>query len=91
MPTFFLHKGKAFLYQAYSGCDYHSTDSLRQIRVHMEALACQEILVRVNVLCGLVSLVLAEQFLTISVHPVEAKFRWDNPDSKIRAGCIWYR
>lgn len=25
MPTFFLHEGKAFLHQAYSGCDYHST------------------------------------------------------------------
>lgn len=24
MPTFFLHEGKAFLHQAYSGCDYHS-------------------------------------------------------------------
>ncbi len=24
MPTFFLHEGKTFLHQAYSGCDYHS-------------------------------------------------------------------
>ena len=24
MPTFFLHEGRAFLHQAYSGCDYHS-------------------------------------------------------------------
>jgi len=26
MSTFFLHEGKAFLHQAYAGCDYHSID-----------------------------------------------------------------
>jgi len=25
MPSFFLHEGKAFLHQTYSGCDYHSS------------------------------------------------------------------
>lgn len=26
MPSFFLHEGKSFLHQAYSGCDFHSLE-----------------------------------------------------------------